>query len=142
MSVGMIRSPAMSTEVQLRRCFVVLLLAVLAGCATAKRGSTETFEVRSSPTGASVTSTSGWECVTPCIVKVARRGDFVVTVRKDGYVTQTFTIKSVPIQGKQKGLKDRVVVGETEYIGRVTDWASGANREHQPNPLEVELEHE
>lgn len=142
MSVGMIRELDFRTEFQLRRCFVVLLFAFLAGCATAKRGSTETFEVRSSPSGASVASTSGWECTTPCIVKVARRGDFVVTVRKDGYVTQTFTIKSVPVQGKKKGLKDRVVLGETEYIGRVTDWASGANREHQPNPLEVELEHE
>lgn len=87
----------------MRRCFVVVLFAVLAGCATAKRGPTETFEVRSSPPGASVASTSGWECTTPCSVKVARRGDFVVTVRKDGYVTQTFTIKSVPIQSQKKG---------------------------------------
>ena len=131
----------------MRRCFVVVLFAVavpaaLTGCATAKRGSTETFEVRSAPTGASVTSSSGWECTTPCSVKVSRRGDFVVTVRKDGYVTQTLTIKSVPIQGQKKGLKDRVVLGETEHIGRVADWASGANREHQPNPLEVELEPE
>lgn len=131
----------------MRRCFVVVLfaaaaLAALTGCATAKRGSTETFEVRSTPTGASVTSSSGWECTTPCSVKVSRRGDFVVTVRKDGYVTRTFTIKSVPIQGQKKGLKDRVVLGETQYIGRAADWASGANREHQPNPLEVELEPE
>lgn len=128
----------------MRRCFVAMLLVALAGCATVKRGSTETFEVRSTPIGASVTSTSGWECTTPCIVKVARRGDFVVTVQKDGYVTQTFTIKSVPIQGGKKGLKDRVVLANTEYIGRATDWASGANREHQPNPLvvELELEHE
>lgn len=126
----------------MRRCFVAVLLVVLAGCATAKHGSTETFEVRSSPAGASVTSTSGWECTTPCIVKVARRGDFVVTVHKDGYVTQTFTIKSVPIQGEKNGLRDRIGVGETEYIGRVTDWASGANLEHQPNPLEVGLEPE
>ena len=132
----------MRMEVEMRCCFLVVLLAAVAGCATVKRGPTETFEVRSSPTGASVSSTSGWECVTPCIVKVARRGDFVVTVRKDGYVTQTFTVKSVPIQGQKKGLRDRIGVGETEYIGRVTDWASGANREHQPNPLEVELEPE
>ena len=126
----------------MRCCVFVVLFAVLAGCATAQRGPTETFEVRSSPTGASVTSTSGWECTTPCRVKVARRGDFVVTVRKDGYVTQTFTIKSVPIQGEKNGLKDRVVLADTEYIGRIADWASGANREHQPNPLEVELEPE
>lgn len=126
----------------MRRCFVAMLLVALAGCATVKRGSTETFEVRSTPTGASVTSSSGWECTTPCIVKVARRGDFVVTVQKDGYVTQTFTIKSVPIQGGENGLTDRVVVTNTEYIGRATDWASGANREHRPNPLEVVLETE
>ncbi len=123
----------------MRSCLIVFGLVVLTSCATAKRGATETFEVRSSPTGASVTSTSGWECTTPCSVKVARRGDFVVTVRKDGYVTQTFTVKSVPVATKQKGLKDRVVLVETGYIGQATDWASGANREHQPNPLDVEL---
>lgn len=126
----------------MRRCVLAMLLVVLAGCATAKRGMTETFEVRSTPTGASVSSTSGWECTTPCSVKVARRGDFVVTVRKEGHVTQTFTIKSVPIGGEKRGLGERVVVGETAVIGNVTDWASGANREHQPNPLEVELEPE
>ena len=32
------------------------------------------------------------------------------------------------------------MLANTEYIGRATDWATGANREHQPNPLEVELE--
>ncbi|MCE2461170.1 MAG: PEGA domain-containing protein [Pseudomonadales bacterium] len=126
----------------MRRCFVAILLIALTGCATVKRGPTETFEVRSAPMGASVTSTSGWECTTPCSVRVARRGDFVVTVRKDGYVTETFTIKSVPVQDEKKGLKDRVVLADTEYIGRAADWASGANREHRPNPLEVDLEPE
>lgn len=126
----------------MRRCLVAMLFVVLTGCATAKRGMTETFEVRSTPTGASVSSTSGWDCTTPCSVKVARRGDFVVTVRKEGYVTETFTVKSVPIGGDKRGLGERVVLGETAAIGKVTDWASGANREHQPNPLEVELEPE
>ena len=123
----------------MRRCFVAMLLVALAGCATVKRGSTETFEVRSTPMGASVTSTSGWEGTTPCIVKVARRGDFVVTVRKEGYVTQTVSVKSVPVQKEKQTLKDRVHV-PTGLIGTATDMASGANREHQPNPLEVTLE--
>lgn len=126
----------------MRRCLVALLFVAVAGCATVKRGSTETFEVRSTPTGASVTSTTGWACTTPCSVKVARRGDFVVTVRKAGYVVRTFTIKSVPIQSQKKGLADRVVLADTAYIGQAADWASGANHEHQPNPLEVELEPE
>ena len=126
----------------MRLGLIAILFAGLAGCATAQRGATEMFEVRSSPAGASVSSTSGWECTTPCRVKVARRGDFVVTVSKDGYVTRTYTIKSVPVQTKQKGLKDRVVLVETGYIGQAADWASGANREHRPNPLEVELDPE
>lgn len=126
----------------MRGSFVVVLLAILAGCATAKRGPTETFEVRSTPTGAQVSSTSGWECTTPCSVRIPRRGDFVVTVRKDGYATGTFTIKSVPIQSGKKGLKDRVVLVDTGYVGRAADWASGANREHRPNPLEVALQPE
>ena len=123
------------------RCLfvVAILTAVLVGCATVKRGPTETFEVRSSPSGASVSSTTGWECVTPCTVKVARRGDFVVTVRKEGYVTQTRSVKSVPVTEGKKGLKDRVGL-DTTWIGGATDFVTGANWEHQPNPLEVGLE--
>ena len=124
----------------MRSLLVVPLLTVaMVGCATVKRGPTETFEVRSSPRGAAVSSTTGWECVTPCTVKVARRGDFVVTVRKEGYVTQTRSVESVPVTEGKKGLKDRIGV-DTTWIGGATDLVTGANREHQPNPLVVELE--
>ncbi len=131
----------------MRRWYVSFLLTCLliplaiAGCATVQRGPTETFVVRSTPSGAEVSSTSGWECTTPCTVKVARRGDFVVTVRKEGYVTQTLSVKSVPVQKKKRTLGDRVQV-PTGLIGTAADMASGANLEHQPNPLEVRLEQE
>ena len=124
----------------MRRFLTLGLLPVaLAGCATTQRGATETFEVRSIPSGATASSTTGWECVTPCAVKVARRGDFVVTVRKEGYASKTFTVKSVPVQQRSRGLADRVRV-DPGMIGSATDMLSGANREHQPNPLEVELD--
>lgn len=127
----------------MRRCHLTLILLALAigGCATVQRGPTETFVVRSTPSGAEVFSTTGWECTTPCAVKVARRGDFVVTVRKEGYVTQTVSVKSVPVQKNKRTLADRVHV-PTGLIGSATDLASGANLEHQPNPLEVTLEQE
>ncbi|MCE2425718.1 MAG: PEGA domain-containing protein [Pseudomonadales bacterium] len=131
----------------MRRWYLTFLLtfplipSAIAGCATVQRGPTETFVVRSTPSGAEVSSTSGWECTTPCTVTVARRGDFVVTVRKEGYVTQTLSVKSVPVQKKQRTLGDRVQI-PTGLIGKATDMASGANLEHQPNPLEVELEQE
>jgi len=111
----------------------------LAACATVQRGPTETFVVRSTPSGAQVSSSSGWKCTTPCSVKVPRRGDFVVAVQKDGYITRTFNVKSVPVPEGKKGIKDRIGV-PTGWIGSATDYATGANLEHQPNPLEVELE--
>ena len=127
----------------MNRClFAILLLPIaVAACTTVQRGPMETFEVRTTPSGAQASSTTGWECTTPCSVKVARRGDFVVTLRKDGYLTQTRAVKSVPAATKKKGPKDRLEVS-TGWIGTVTDLASGANLEHQPNPLEVDLEPE
>lgn len=56
-------------------------------------------------------------------------------------MTRTVSVKSVPVQKKQRTLGDRVHV-PTGLIGSATDLASGANREHQPNPLEVTLEQE
>lgn len=125
---------------EVNRCQRALLLVpfVVGACATVQRGPSETFVVRSAPSGADVSSSTGWECTTPCAVKVARRGDFTVTVRKEGYVTQVLSVKSVPVQKKKRTLADRVHV-PTGLVGRATDLASGANREHQPNPLEVEL---
>ena len=120
---------------------VVWLSLGLVACATVKHGPTETFEVRSTPSGAQVSSTKGWECTTPCVLKIARRGDFVVTVRKEGFVTETFTVKAVPVGKREKGLADRIHV-PTGLVGSATDWAVGAHLEHQPNPLEVELEPE
>ena len=54
----------------MRRCHltVVLLALAIGGCATVQRGPTETFIVRSTPSGAEVFSTTGWECTTPCAV--------------------------------------------------------------------------
>ena len=121
------------------RLRAALLLPLLIGaCATATRGPMETFVVRTTPDGAQASSTSGWECVTPCSIQVRRRGDFVVTLRKDGYVTQTLTVRSVPA-APDPGIGHRVGVN-TGWIGSITDMASGANYEHRPNPIEAVLE--
>jgi len=121
-----------------RNSMVVAAALLLGACATVSRGVTETFVVRTTPSGALASSPAGWECETPCQVKVARRGDFVVTLRKKGYVTKTVTVRAVR-SAAPKGLGDRVGV-PTGWIGTATDTVSGAHYEHRPNPLEVNLE--
>lgn len=113
------------------------LAAALGGCATVTRGSTELFSVRSVPPGATASS-KGWECTTPCKVTVKRRGDFVVLFRKEGFADQTVKVFSVPVSG-QRGLRQRVGA-DVGWVGQATDFATGANYEHRPNPLEVTLE--
>lgn len=115
----------------------VLGLAALGGCATAVRGATEMFAVRSTPPGALASSSTGWECTTPCKVTVKRRGDFVVLLRKDGYVEQTVKVRSVPVATK-RSMRERVGV-DVGWIGSAADYATGANYEHTPNPLDVTL---
>ena len=118
----------------------VALSAVLGGCATAVRGMTEEFSVHSTPSGARASSSTGWECITPCTVKVQRRGDFVVLLRKEGYADQTVKVHSVRILEK-RSMRERVGVN-VGWIGSAADFATGANYEHKPNPLEVTLEPE
>ena len=125
---------------ELARRPVVLALGLLAGgCATLTAGPTEQFRVDSTPEGASVSSTTGWTCITPCSVSIARRGDFVVTVRKEGFLTRTVWVDSVraPARRPRSGVQVN-----TGMVGGVTDWLSGANYEHRPNPLHVTLEPE
>ena len=112
-------------------------VALIGACATLQRGPTETFVVRTSPDGAIASSSSGWKCTTPCDVEIGRRGDFVVALRKEGYVTQTIAVRSVPIAARPA----RVGVS-TGLLGTAVDAASGANYEHRPNPLTVTLQRE
>ena len=112
-------------------------LALIGACATVQRGPGETFIVRTSPDGAMASSSSGWKCTTPCEVEIPRRGDFVVALRKEGYVTKTITVRSLPIPPRPSK-----VVMPTGLLGSIVDAASGANYEHQPNPLTATLERE
>ena len=110
---------------------------LLSACATVQRGPTETFVIRTSPDGAIASSSAGWKCTTPCEVEISRRGDFVVALRKEGYVTQTIAVRSLPIPARPSR-----VSAPTGLLGSAVDTASGANYQHQPNPLTVTLEPE
>jgi len=117
----------------LRLVGIALVVVFGSGCATISRGNTETFVIETEPPGAEAFLSIGPQCTTPCRVVVKRRGDFVVTIEKEGYVTVKSTVAS--------SLDRRVPSGPTVVVGGIAvDAGADANYSHKPNPLRVKLE--
>jgi hypothetical protein len=124
----------------LRCTLAVAAVALVSGCATVTRGTTETFVVESDPIGADVELSSGERCVTPCALKKKRKDSFTVTLRKPGYKTVSTQVISQVAGAGAAGMAGNVLVGG--IIGVGVDAASGATKELKPNPLKVVLEPE
>lgn len=120
---------------------VIALAAIAASasaCATVTRGSSQDFVVESTPSGASVMTSNGFQCdATPCTFRIPRRPGFDVTVSMDGYVSQTLTVDSGMSSGGGVALAGNVLIGGV--IGAGVDAASGALNDLTPNPLHVTL---
>lgn len=116
---------------------LILSGGLLAGCATITRGTSESFVIETDPVGATAHLTNGLACVTPCSLKVKRRGDFVVTIKKDGYETVNATVTSSIDGAGAAGMAGNVVLGGV--IGAGVDAGTGAMHSHKPNPLVVKL---
>lgn len=119
-----------------------LMLAGLAlslpACATITRGTTQQFTVESTPPGARVSTSNGFECVsTPCTFRMPRKDPFRVTVALDGYVTQTVEVTSSVSGAGGTAMAGNILVGG--LIGGAVDATSGAMNDLKPNPLVVTL---
>ena len=97
---------------------VVLVLG--SGCATITRGSSEAFVIETDPAGAEARLSTGLQCRTPCSLKVKRRGDFVVTLEKDGYETVQATVTSSIDNAGSAGMAGNVLVGGNHRSGAST----------------------
>jgi uncharacterized protein YceK len=117
--------------------FLIMIMVLTSGCASITRGTTEAYAVQTKPPGAEVRSSSGWNCVTPCSVKVKRRGDFVLTMTKPGYEDVTATVTSSIDGAGAAGMAGNVILGG--IIGAGIDAGTGAMHSHKPNPLVVEM---
>jgi hypothetical protein len=120
---------------------VAALCAVLGGCASVSRGTTENISIVSTPAGAEAT-VSGLEvptaCMTPCSVVVKRNADVSVAFRKDGYQPQMIQLtKEIPPTGAA-GFAGNVLIGG--LVGMGVDAYTGAATDHKPNPVTVTLE--
>ncbi len=114
-------------------------LAVLGGCATITRGTSQQFTVESTPPGASVSTSNGFQCAaTPCTFRMPRKDGFQVHVELEGYAPADAAVTSGMSSGGGAGMAGNVLIGGLIGIG--VDATSGALNDLNPNPLHVTLQ--
>ena len=113
------------------------VLPLCASCATVTRGSSEPFGIISIPEGALVRASTGWTCMTPCQVEIARRSAFALDIEKPGYRSARVMVRAAHDDAGRRGLIGNIVFGG--LIGAAIDSGSGAAFSHPVNPLVIEL---
>lgn len=120
---------------------VLAACAMLGGCASVARGTTETISVESTPPGAEAII-SGLDnpmtCMTPCAVVAKRNADISVTIQKSDYEPQVVQLtKEIPAAGAA-GFAGNLLLGGV--VGMGVDAVTGAATDHKPNPVIVTLQ--
>ena len=127
-----------SARLGVRLLALVGVALSLPACATVTRGSSQQFTVESTPPGAQVSTSNGFECqATPCTFRMPRKDAFRITVAKDGYVAQTHEITSSVSGTGGTAMAGNLLIGG--IIGGAIDATSGAMNDLKPNPLVVTL---
>ena len=116
----------------------MIAVAVLGGCATITRGSTEAFIINSTPSGANVRLSSGETCITPCTLERKRKKEFVVFISKTGFEPVQVSIVSQVAGAGAAGMAGNIIFGG--IIGAAVDIGTGATKELIPNPVRVTLQ--
>lgn len=127
-------SPTLATALAM-----TALLAASSGCATITRGKAETFEIRSTPAGATASLSNGERCTTPCRMDLRRKFPFNVELCLTGYAPQTAEVTSVLGNEGKARLASNILMPATVVAAGV-DVGNGSARDLTPNPLDVALE--
>lgn len=125
-------------KLAIRLATLVLATSTMAACATVTRGTKTTFEVRTSPAGASVQTSTGYSCTSPCKMKMPRKDAFQAKVSKPGYKTVNATVLNRISTGGGTGMAGNILIGGG--IGLGVDALTGAGLDLRPNPLILVLE--
>jgi len=118
-------------------CGVAAVAVSLSACATVTRGTSQKFNIESSPDKAEVTLSSGQQCITPCQMKLKRKPGFTATVKKQGYQSQTVTVDSKLGGGGAVAGAGNIILGGV--IGGIVDGTNGSMNNLTPNPLKITL---
>lgn len=122
----------------IKKIVIVAFCVSAAGCATITRGTTDTLQVISEPSGAKVSTSNGYSCEsTPCAIKMDRKSELVVTVSKDGCDTVRVNVTNKVADSGAAGVAGNVIFGGV--IGLAVDVGTGASLDLVPNPVDVKL---
>ena len=120
---------------------VAALCAVVGGCASVARGTTENISIVSTPAGAEASITGldvPTACVTPCSVVVKRNADISVAFQKEGFAPQVIPLTKEIQSTGAAGFAGNVLLGG--LVGMGVGAYTGAATDHKPNPVMVTLE--
>lgn len=114
-------------------------LISLSACATITRGTDDVLEIQTEPAGAQVTTSNGFQCeATPCAIKMPRKSELDVTMKKPGYKTARVHVTHKAGNAGGTAMAGNVIFGG--IIGAGVDAGTGAMMDLVPNPVVVELE--
>ncbi len=118
-------------------CGLVAASLLLPACATVTRGTSQKFNIETTPTAAEVSLSSGQQCISPCQLKLKRKPGFTAIIKKEGYQTQTLTVDSKLGGGGAVAGAGNILLGGV--IGGIVDGTNGSMNNLTPNPLKVAL---
>lgn len=130
--------PRSSTAVPARRLAVAAVLAsALGGCATLDNGVLDDVSVITDPPGATITSSTGTLCTSPCRVSGPRRDSFTVTAAKPGFVTASATAEAKANAAAVE--RESRLEATPDALGRMIDLQDGTLYTHEPKVLVIKL---
>lgn len=116
----------------------LLAASCLTGCATLDHGVTDDVPVVTDPPGATVSSSTGTICTSPCTVSGPRRDSFGITVAKPGYATRTVTSEAKPNEAAIAAASRPDATADA--LGRAIDVQDGSYFTHVPKAVVLKLE--
>lgn len=128
----------LTTVLRLAICGAALMST--AACATVVRGTKEEYRVESTPPSATVRTSHGFTCTTPCTMKLPRKSEFDITVSLTGHKPFEQRVTNHISGEGAVGLVGNVLIGGVIGVG--VDAVSGASLDLRPNPLIVVLAEE
>ena len=117
----------------IRVLLALITLTIVSGCATVVKGTTQTIPVNSDPTGAEVVVNNNVLGITPTEIKLKRKKDHQIMIRKEGYNSVTMPI----LKSVGGAVWGNILAGG--LIGWGVDATSGAQYNLSPETIYVTL---
>lgn len=117
---------------------VILMASVMvtSGCATVTRGQSDNVDFTSVPSGVTVSTSLGNNCVTPCQMNIKRKLSFRATFQKGQEKREVFVKPQASSEGVVAGAGNIIAGG---VIGIAVDAGTGANLDHFPSPVHADF---